>query len=100
MLTPRVAAAVVSPAAATPTRVAAAPAASHPVQVQARSHPEPPVVSVVIPARNAAETLASTLEAVVEQTFDRWEAVVVDDGSSDGTSELAEDWIRREPRIR
>ncbi|TMA52472.1 MAG: glycosyltransferase, partial [Deltaproteobacteria bacterium] len=38
-------------------------------------------VSVVIPAHNAAATLAETLESLHAQTFQGWEAIIVDDGS-------------------
>jgi glycosyltransferase involved in cell wall biosynthesis len=45
-------------------------------------------VSVIIAARNAAGTLSQALESVAMQTYRDWEAVVVDDASSDGTGEL------------
>ena len=45
----------------------------------------PPRVSVIVPAHNAADTLAVTLRSVESQTIDDWEVIVSDDGSSDGT---------------
>ncbi|HYG62806.1 MAG TPA: glycosyltransferase [Thermoanaerobaculia bacterium] len=57
-------------------------------------------VTVVIPARNAAETLAETLDSVLSQSFGGWEAVVVDDGSTDATAEVADAFARRDPRVR
>ncbi len=59
-----------------------------------------PEVSVVIPVRNARPTLPHALRSVQWQTFPDWEAVVVDDGSSDGSGELVEAWSSREPRVR
>lgn len=50
---------------------------------------KPPRVSIVMPARNAAEHIADALRSVVEQTYNDWEAIVVDDGSSDGTASIA-----------
>ena len=47
-------------------------------------------VSVVIPARNAAETVVETLESFAAQTHAEWEAIVVDDGSDDVTAEAVE----------
>lgn len=47
-------------------------------------------VSVVIPAYNAAEFIAGTLERVAAQTFRDLEVVIVDDGSRDATAETAE----------
>ena len=46
------------------------------------------LVSVLIPAYNAEASLSSTLEAVLAQTYDRLEVVVVDDGSTDRTPEI------------
>ena len=47
-------------------------------------------VSVVVPAHDAAELLPRCLDALAAQTFPRFELIVVDDGSSDGTASVAE----------
>jgi glycosyltransferase involved in cell wall biosynthesis len=60
----------------------------------------PPLVTVVIPARNAQATLAQTLASVCAQDHSVWEAIVVDDGSTDTTAELAAEWAARDGRIR
>jgi peptidoglycan/xylan/chitin deacetylase (PgdA/CDA1 family)/SAM-dependent methyltransferase len=57
-------------------------------------------VSIVIPARNAAATLGATLASLLAQTHPGWEAVVIDDGSTDGTAALAAELAARDPRIR
>jgi peptidoglycan/xylan/chitin deacetylase (PgdA/CDA1 family) len=57
-------------------------------------------VSVVIPARNAEATLRETLASLQAQTAADWEAVLVDDGSADGTRALAEALAEDEPRLR
>jgi glycosyltransferase involved in cell wall biosynthesis len=56
-------------------------------------------ISVVIPARNAGETLADTLDALVAQTHPAWEAIVIDDGSTDSTAQIARDYAGRDERI-
>lgn len=59
-----------------------------------------PEVSVIIPAYNAAETLAETLASVKMQTFSDWEIIVVDDGSRDRSIDIAREAASVEPRIR
>ncbi|MGY1740216.1 MULTISPECIES: glycosyltransferase family 2 protein [unclassified Blastococcus] len=44
-----------------------------------------PRISVIMAARNAAETVREAIESVVQQTMDAWELIVVDDGSNDAT---------------
>lgn len=51
--------------------------------------PKTPAVSVVIPAYNAEATLLGTLQSVLDQTFNDIEVLVVDDGSTDRTPEIA-----------
>lgn len=57
-------------------------------------------VSVVIPAHNAAKTIAETLESLLAQTFTNWEAIVIDDGSDDGTAAVAGSFGKKDHRIR
>ena len=59
-----------------------------------------PVVTIVIPAYNAAHTLAATLASVGAQTAADWQAVIVDDGSTDATEQIAQEWCRNDSRIR
>lgn len=59
-----------------------------------------PLVSVVIPAFNAERFLATTLSSVQKQTYDTLEVLVVDDGSTDATARIAEQYARADPRIR
>ena len=49
-----------------------------------------PVVSVVVPAYNRADTLPRALGSALGQSFGDFEIIVVDDGSRDGTVEVAE----------
>ena len=58
------------------------------------------MVSVVLPCRNAARYLDEALQSIHAQTFQDWELVVVDDGSTDGTADLLNRWARRDHRIR
>lgn len=59
-----------------------------------------PLVSVVIPFYNAG-FLAESIESVLAQTYQHWELLLCDDGSVDGSSEVAGRFAAREPeRIR
>ena len=49
-----------------------------------------PLVSVIIPAYNRVEFIGETLQSLKDQTYRHWEAIVTDDGSTDGTWELIE----------
>ena len=47
-----------------------------------------PLVTVVLPTFNREALLPRALDSVIAQTYDNWEIVVVDDGSTDGTAEV------------
>jgi glycosyltransferase involved in cell wall biosynthesis len=50
---------------------------------------EPPVVSIGMPVRNCERTLRLAVGSIVAQTYRNWELLLIDDGSSDGTVEVA-----------
>ena len=59
-----------------------------------------PMVTVVIAARDAADVLPVQLDALTRQTYDGpWEVVVVDDGSKDGTADVARRWVGKVPGL-
>jgi len=47
-----------------------------------------PLVSVIIPAYNAEQFIAETLDHIIAQTYENIEIIVVNDGSSDGTAKI------------
>jgi glycosyltransferase involved in cell wall biosynthesis len=53
-----------------------------------------PRVSVIVPAYNAAATIAGTLGSVIGQTFQDFEIICVDDGSTDRTRAIVEQYAR------
>jgi glycosyltransferase involved in cell wall biosynthesis len=59
----------------------------------------PPVVSILVPAFNAAATLPACLRSITRQTFADWECIVVDDGSRDATRAIAERYAAQNPRF-
>ena len=62
--------------------------------------PRPPLVSVIIAAYNAAAFIADTCRSAMRQTYPAIEIIVVDDGSTDGTSGVVESLAASDARIR
>ena len=59
-----------------------------------------PLISVVIPAYNAEQFLDETLESVLSQTYENWECIIVNDGSTDNTESVAKKWCEKDSRFR
>lgn len=59
-----------------------------------------PLVSVVMPVRNGARWLSEAIASVTGQTFRDLELLAIDDGSTDDTPAILNDWSRRDDRIR
>jgi glycosyltransferase involved in cell wall biosynthesis len=55
--------------------------------------------TVCIPAYNRAKTLPRALDSLLYQTYDKWIAIVLDDGSSDDTHKVMREYQDRDPRI-
>ncbi len=69
-------------------------------QVLSLHMPVMPLVSVVVPAFNRAATIGDCLRSVQGQTYENWEAIVVDDGSVDETPEVVARLAGEDSRIR
>jgi glycosyltransferase involved in cell wall biosynthesis/GT2 family glycosyltransferase len=59
-----------------------------------------PFFSILVPAYNQAQYLAPALDSILAQTDQDWEAVVVNDGSTDDTAEVAQRYADGDSRIR
>ena len=57
------------------------------------------LISVVVPCFNSAKTIRQCLESVISNEGDYFEVIVVDDGSTDNTHEIIEDFQKKENRI-
>jgi chlorobactene glucosyltransferase len=60
----------------------------------------PPLVSVIVPARNEAHNIARCVKSILSTTYPNLELIVVDDSSTDGTAQIARDAAERDPRAR
>lgn len=58
------------------------------------------LVSVIIPLYNAEHYIGETIDSVLAQSYQKYEIVVVDDRSTDGSAAIVLDYCTREPRIR
>lgn len=59
-----------------------------------------PLVSVVMPAYNAEQYIASAIESILSQNFKKFELVIIDDRSTDDTYSIAKGYQESDPRIR
>lgn len=57
------------------------------------------VVSIIVPCYNQAQYLDECLQSVLEQTFQDWECIIINDGSPDNTEEIAQEWIKKDNRF-
>ena len=59
-----------------------------------------PEITVIVPAFNAEKYLKDCLDSVIRQNFSSWELIIADDGSSDRTGEIADEYASKDSRIR
>ncbi len=59
-----------------------------------------PLVSVVIPIYNAESYLPQAMDSLLEQTYIDWDAWLIDDGSTDRSSDIIEKYARKDNRVR
>ena len=64
------------------------------------SQSSPPTVSLGIPVRNGEKFLKTTLDSIAAQTFQDYEVVISDNGSSDATAEICKRYAAADPRVR
>jgi len=58
-----------------------------------------PLISIIIPTFNRASLIGETLDSVLAQTYQNWECIVVDDGSTDNTKEVIENYTKKDARF-
>ena len=59
-----------------------------------------PLVSIISPIYNEEQHIAEMVDSALAQTYGNWELVLVDDGSTDGTVRIVENYVADDPRIR
>lgn len=58
-----------------------------------------PLISVIVPCYNQAQYLDECLQSVLDQTYQDWECIIVNDGSPDNTEEVAKAWTEKDSRF-
>ncbi|UYW00515.1 glycosyltransferase [Flavobacterium agricola] len=58
-----------------------------------------PLVSIIIPTYNREDLILETLESVRRQTYENWECIIVDDGSTDDTMDIVLNYIKKDSRF-
>ncbi|MEX0323555.1 MAG: glycosyltransferase family 2 protein [Puniceicoccaceae bacterium] len=57
-------------------------------------------ISVVVPTYNRAHLLPEVLDSVLKQSWQDWECIICDNDSSDGTTEVVDEYIKKDERFR
>jgi glycosyltransferase involved in cell wall biosynthesis len=58
-----------------------------------------PKISIIVPCYNQAQYLGEALQSVLEQTYQNWECIIVNDGSPDKTEQVAKKWVEKDSRF-
>ena len=59
-----------------------------------------PQVSIIVPLYNRVDLIGETINSVLKQTFNNWELIIVDDGSTDGSYEYIISLSEKESRMK
>ena len=57
-------------------------------------------VSVIIPVYNVEKYLSRALDSLLAQTYQNWEAIIVDDGSTDSCDIIADEYANKDSRFK
>ncbi|MBI5134443.1 MAG: glycosyltransferase family 2 protein [Candidatus Taylorbacteria bacterium] len=59
-----------------------------------------PLISVIIPSHNCAQTIETAIQSILNQTWKNLEVIVIDDGSTDGSEKIVRNLASRDERVR
>lgn len=57
------------------------------------------IITIVIPVYNAAKTLDKCIDSIVNQTYEKWKLILINDGSLDNSEEICKKWVNKDNRI-
>lgn len=58
-----------------------------------------PLITIIIPTYNRSHLISETLDSVLLQTYNKWECIIIDDGSTDNTADVVNKYIRKDNRF-
>ena len=58
------------------------------------------LVSIIVPCYNQAHFLKDSLQSVLDQNYEHWECIIVNDGSPDDTDLVVKKWLQKDPRFK
>lgn len=61
--------------------------------------PEPPLISIIMPAYNAEKYIGKAIQSIIDQTYKNWELIICDDASTDNTKQIIEIFAEEDSRI-
>ena len=61
---------------------------------------ETPQISIIIPVYNVESYLCRCLDSILIQSYKGWECILVDDGSTDGSSKICDDYVEKDDRFK
>ena len=59
-----------------------------------------PSVSIIVPVYNAEKTIERCVNSILNQTYKDFELLLLDDGSTDGSGMICDDYAKRDVRVR
>lgn len=61
---------------------------------------QPPKISIIMPVYNTQQYLPQAIDSIISQTFTDWELLLLDDGSTDRSGKICDDYTAKDSRIR
>ena len=76
------------------------PDGSYDYKIRIKAHRSEPIISVVMSTYNRADFLPKAIESILDQTFKDWEFIIINDGSTDQTATILDEYAARDSRIK